>query len=278
MAWVRIESSVARHRKFQQAGPAASWLWICGLAYCQEGLTDGFIPVEALPYLGVKSPVRQAAALVAAGLWQACPGGWQVHDYLDHNREASTIRRVQDDRRKAGSEGGRASALMRRVLAVQQGAEASPKQVASATTEANLKQGAEANLKQPANPATDRTATDLYVRTDLGTSPGSAARNTHPVENLSKPGERLRMARAELATAPADDGNFRVISRIAREILQQCGPLDEGDLVEAVKAACAQRGIDYGRHPDVAEDVVHRACAVELFKFTHPEIAQQAAT
>ena len=44
MAWVRIESSVARHKKFQQAGPAASWLWLCGLLYCQEGLTDGVIP------------------------------------------------------------------------------------------------------------------------------------------------------------------------------------------------------------------------------------------
>lgn len=161
MAWVKIESSVSRHRKMQQAGPAASWLWICGLCYCQEGLTDGFIPFEALPYLGVKSPSTHVSRLVRAGLWDHVEGGWRIHDYLEHNKPASEVRRIQGERRRAGSEGGRQSGHARR---------ASDEAHAEATAEATAKQVASATAKQTANPAltastATATATDPAVRT-----------------------------------------------------------------------------------------------------------------
>lgn len=108
MAWIRVESSVARNRKFVKAGPAASWLWLCGLAYCQEGLTDGFIPPEAIDYLGVPKAGRLVTALVLAGLWDACDGGgWRVHDYLDHNRSASDVQDIRAKRGEGGKLGGR---------------------------------------------------------------------------------------------------------------------------------------------------------------------------
>lgn len=108
MAWVRVESSVPRHRKFLKAGPAPSWLWLCGLAYCQEGQTDGFIPFEALPMLGVpKSAHRLAASLVAAGLWETAEGGWRIHAYLEHNRSSEEIEEIKDKRREYGKLGGR---------------------------------------------------------------------------------------------------------------------------------------------------------------------------
>lgn len=107
MAWIRVESSVARNRKFMHAGPQASWLWLCGLAYCQEGLTDGFIPAEALLYLGVKGPRPLATRLEQAGLWEPVDGGWRVHDYLQHNRPATEVRRIQHERREGGKKGGR---------------------------------------------------------------------------------------------------------------------------------------------------------------------------
>ena len=142
MAWIRVESSVARNRKFVKAGPAPSWLWLCGLAYCQEGLTDGFIPSEALNYLGVKNAKQLAAHLVAAGLWDVVDGGWQVHDYLEHNKPASEVRRIQDERRDAGQNGGKASGVARR---------SKPEPFASAPVEANA--------KQTANPSLTATAT-----------------------------------------------------------------------------------------------------------------------
>lgn len=53
--------------------------------------------------------------------------------------------------------------------------------------------------------------------------------------------------------------NFFPIRRLAIELLQQGIPRGP-EHVEAVKQACADRGIDYGRHDAVPFDVVHRAC------------------
>lgn len=107
MAWVKVESSVSRNRKFVKAGPAPAWLWLCGLAYCQEGLTDGFIPHEALDYLGVKNAKNLAARLVEARLWDVVSGGWMIHDYLEHNKSAAQIKSTSKARAEGGNLGGR---------------------------------------------------------------------------------------------------------------------------------------------------------------------------
>jgi len=87
MAWLKIDDNAPLHRKMLAAGPAACWLWVCGLAYCQRHKTDGHIPLEALPWLGVLKPAPMAAVLVRVGLWHADEniGGWLVHDFLDWN-------------------------------------------------------------------------------------------------------------------------------------------------------------------------------------------------
>lgn len=92
-----------------KAGPAPSWLWLCGLAYCQEGLTDGFIPSEALNYLGVKNAKQLSSHLVKAQLWEVVDGGWQVHHYLEHNRSAVDVALLKRRRGDGGSLGGRPS-------------------------------------------------------------------------------------------------------------------------------------------------------------------------
>jgi hypothetical protein len=142
MAWIRVESSVARNRKFFAAGPSASWLWLCGLAYCQEGLTDGHIPAEALAYLGVRSPRPLADRLVQAGLWEVVNGGWYVHDYCEHNRSATEVRRIQHERRDGGRKGGRPP-------------DEKPSRL---TSKVNL----------PENPASTATARTSTARTDHG--------------------------------------------------------------------------------------------------------------
>lgn len=107
MAYVLLETSVRTHPKFLAAGPEASWLWVCGLGYCQDGLTDGFIPDSAIEYLGVKRPRELARKLVSVRLWEIAPGGWQMHDYLDHNKAAEEVRQIRKRRGEGGKLGGR---------------------------------------------------------------------------------------------------------------------------------------------------------------------------
>lgn len=107
MPWVRVESAVSRHRKFIEAGPAACWLWFCGLAYCQEGLTDGFIPSAALDYLGCRNAKALVGQLVSSRLWDVVDGGWVVHDYLAHNKSAQEVGEIRSRRAKGGGKGGR---------------------------------------------------------------------------------------------------------------------------------------------------------------------------
>ena len=114
MAHIQVEASVRTHRKFLQAGPAASWLWLCSVGYSQDGLTDGFIPFEAINYLGVKAPQNLKAKLVEVGLWEQVEGGWQIHDYAKHNRTAAQVNSIKQAKRTAGAAGGRASGEARR--------------------------------------------------------------------------------------------------------------------------------------------------------------------
>ena len=109
MAYIQVEASVRTHRKFLKAGPAASWLWLCGVGYCQDGLTDGFIPFEAIDFLGIKGTTARKlkVTLVAVGLWDEVAGGWQVHDYLKHNKSAAAVADVKARRGSGGKDGGR---------------------------------------------------------------------------------------------------------------------------------------------------------------------------
>lgn len=105
--YVRVETAVRTHPKFLKAGPAASWLWLCGVAYCQDAETDGFIPEETLPFLGVKNARQLVTHLEKAKLWDRVEGGWRVHDYLVHNRSAAEISALRSRRREGGKLGGR---------------------------------------------------------------------------------------------------------------------------------------------------------------------------
>lgn len=97
--WVKVFNSLPAHPKILRAGDRAAWLFVCGLCYSNEHLTDGFIAREVLVVAapGVKNPERLARNLVEVGLWDTTEGGWQVHDYGDYQR---TSQQVKDVRRK----------------------------------------------------------------------------------------------------------------------------------------------------------------------------------
>jgi hypothetical protein len=99
MAWLKLDDNAPQHKKVLRVPPAARWLWICGLAYCQRLRTDGHIPAEALATFAVDKPKPLADALVAANLWHEDDGGYRVHDFLEWNDSA-------DDRESKTAEKG----------------------------------------------------------------------------------------------------------------------------------------------------------------------------
>lgn len=179
MSYFNVESSVRGHKKFLRAGPAASWLWICGMGYCQEGCTDGFIPEEQLPFLGVLDAGPLAERLVDVRLWDRVDGGWKVHDYEDHNRTSAEIEEIRAKKRSAGVAGGVQSGKARRRPKEQQGhpdqpgedqpepdgpgenTPATPEADASTTTEAP----ASPSVKHAGNPTTTTTTATTTTTT-----------------------------------------------------------------------------------------------------------------
>lgn len=101
MAWVRLDDGFPDHPKAVQAGPMACWLFVCGIAYANRYLTDGFVPERQLPRLiEAKKPGALAAVLVEVGLWEIVEGGFRIHDYLDYQPSAEKVKHEQELNRK----------------------------------------------------------------------------------------------------------------------------------------------------------------------------------
>lgn len=96
MAWVRIHDGAMSHPKLvgliNWRNPFCVWVW--GLSYCQQHLTDGKIPAAAIPN---SAAMKTATKLVTAGAWHWGDNGFQVHDYLDWNdsKEVVTKKRTE---------------------------------------------------------------------------------------------------------------------------------------------------------------------------------------
>jgi len=92
MTWVRIDEGFPEHPKVIAAGPIASWLHVCALAYCNRQLTDGVITTAVLARLSDgRRNTAHAAALVEAGLWEVIDGGWLIHDFLHYQPSRAKV-------------------------------------------------------------------------------------------------------------------------------------------------------------------------------------------
>jgi hypothetical protein len=117
MTWAVFDDKFYQHPKVLTAGRDAAWLWAAAIGYCNAHLTDGFVATGALPILAMDGP-KKAEALaqrcVTAGLFDRVDGGYRVHDFLDWNDSAATVRarraanaeRVKKHANKRVSNGG----------------------------------------------------------------------------------------------------------------------------------------------------------------------------
>lgn len=128
MVWVRLDDHFPDHPKVVAAGPCAAWLYVCGIAYSNRHLTDGFIPVGVAHRLTdytnvaiftggneIAGPMDDvscewmAAILCNVGLWREVDGGYAIHDYLDFQPSKADVLALKDIRSEAGRRGGKAS-------------------------------------------------------------------------------------------------------------------------------------------------------------------------
>lgn len=111
MPWIRLDDQFPDHPKVVEAGPLASWLYVCGIGYCNRLLTDGFIPSGQVRKLAdVDNAGDLAQRLVAVGLWDETEGGYLVHDYLDYQPSREKALELREKRAEAGSRGGKQKA------------------------------------------------------------------------------------------------------------------------------------------------------------------------
>jgi hypothetical protein len=93
-----------------EAGEAAELLYVRGLAFCADVLSDGFISDRQLVRfvgVGMFDARDRADRLVEVGLWERVEGGYGVRSWLTWNRSRAEITDalVKDRGRKASSGG-----------------------------------------------------------------------------------------------------------------------------------------------------------------------------
>ena len=93
MTWVKLDDGFTEHPKVVQAGKLAQSLFIDGLCYSARQLTDGFIPCVVAERFGYGRQFSKAAdALIDAGMWTRVGNGFQIHDYLEYQQSAASVR------------------------------------------------------------------------------------------------------------------------------------------------------------------------------------------
>lgn len=114
MTWVKLDDQFLTHPKVMAAGKDGRALFIAGLCYAAQHLTDGHIPAAVLPLLAAASDVRgkpAATRLVDVGLWEQAADGWVIHGFLEHNPSGAEVRaqrereREKKRRRRRGDDG-----------------------------------------------------------------------------------------------------------------------------------------------------------------------------
>jgi hypothetical protein len=116
MPWVRLDDGFVDHPKIARVGPIGAWLQIQALCYCNRNLTDGFVPFGVAQSFLARGVVREddrgalwtlgehsghqgldladvdwPGAMVAAGIWEAVRGGYQIHDYGDYQPSKAEV-------------------------------------------------------------------------------------------------------------------------------------------------------------------------------------------
>jgi len=94
MPWVKLDDEFFDNDKIVNVSSEAKLLYLAGLTYAAQRLTDGDLTTAQVRIAAAKVDVDPGMAdeLLAAGLWEPIEGGYAIHDYLEYNPSAEDVR------------------------------------------------------------------------------------------------------------------------------------------------------------------------------------------
>jgi hypothetical protein len=93
MTWIKLDDTLPNNPKILPLSDKAFRLYIEGLCYANQYLTDGFLAQAVVNRLDGGNASQE---LLLAGLWLKVETGMQIHDYCEHQ----TSRKVVEEKRE----------------------------------------------------------------------------------------------------------------------------------------------------------------------------------
>jgi hypothetical protein len=105
--YARLYCSIREHDTCSALSDPAFRLYVCGIAYSRERLTDGFLADHVIARLApIRKPARAAAELASSDLWARTDDGYQIRDWANHQETRDEV----VAKKEAASANGRAGA------------------------------------------------------------------------------------------------------------------------------------------------------------------------
>jgi hypothetical protein len=93
VTWIKLDDTLPNNPKILPLSDKAFRLYIEGLCYANQYLTDGFLAQAVVNRLDGGNAAQE---LLLAGLWLEAKTGMQIHDYCEHQ----TSRKVVEEKRE----------------------------------------------------------------------------------------------------------------------------------------------------------------------------------
>lgn len=94
MTWLKLDTMTPSHDDLVDLDAAVKWFYIAALCYSAQHLTDGHLRRTRIGLIDPVYPDPHAAIAVLehAGLVEPTADGWQIRNYLQHQRSAEQVR------------------------------------------------------------------------------------------------------------------------------------------------------------------------------------------
>lgn len=105
--FIKLHDGMPEHPKVDGLSDRAFRALIESWCWCSRQLSDGYVPIKTWKKRVTPKVTRE---LTEAGLVEPVEGGFQMHDYLEHQRSKAQVEHIKEVRSEAGSKGGRPKA------------------------------------------------------------------------------------------------------------------------------------------------------------------------